>query len=35
MALTKEVKEEIVKKYARCEGDTGSQIGRASCRERV
>ncbi len=24
MALTKEVKEEIVKKYARCEGDTGS-----------
>lgn len=24
MALAKEVKESIVKKYARCEGDTGS-----------
>ena len=24
MALTKEAKAEIVKKYARCEGDTGS-----------
>ena len=40
MAITKAEKQELITKYGRKTGDTGSpevqiEIGRASCRERV